>query len=1410
LKHSAKSRALAIARLRDHGKPHSWNARPAGPWDRAVRKAAGGGVDNGGADDWTIPDAPASLSSSAPALSADRSAGDDWIIPHETGKSKPSALTEAALHGPARFNSAVATFAGLPVDAATWAVNKGIQGVNALAGHPVANTLGDLPGGSESIKRGMGALNINTDNLPPAQTTLGQLSGAAGEGAGMMVGPEAALGAAGRAGLSLAPRVMDAARGIFGSAESLPSMATNALVGAGGGAAGQAAEDWVPEPYKPLANMAGNLVGGGMTAAAGVGGRKGIEAAIDAGSYYARPFTEAGREAAAADTLGSRSTSREALRDTLDNLPDETVSGSRPTTFQATGDMGLGALERETATQNPAEFMQRRAEQNAARLEALHGLEAGGSPADVSNALRQQFHSLDEMTADAVGRSTDQATGQAEALGGHGTTEGYGASLRDSAAQARAAAKQDERALWRAVDPDNSLVLPVASVKQSAAKVYGQVPATARPISGEEAAIRETVKALPPATKFADVAALRSRVSAAMRDELLSSGQSPAYARLSQLRGAIEGALSGAVEKTAAQDSKAVAAGRVDSSETMAGRLAQTIREGSSAPQVGGSVYTPSGRQVGVNYEVVPGSSLVTSHGRDMQTNPDYPAELQPRDRSRAASDIQVSHIARNLQPERLGPSASAGEGAPIVGPDNVVESGNARTMAIQRAHADNTPSSAAYREYLEAHGFSTSDIPDPVLIRRRTSTLAPGERQRLTEEANASPMLTMSASERAAADAKRLPDSALDSLHEGDINSVDNRNFVRSFLRTVAERGEEGSLVTNDGRLSLDGTRRIQNALLHAGYGDANLVARLAESGDDSIRGLGNALTDVAGEFAKLRRDIEAGHVSPGVDITPDILDAVRLVDRARSRGVPLSLVAGVKDAFNPTSPVTDLLLQGAYGHSLSDRLSRDRFASLLRDYVKEAKQQTTEARLFGEPASAIDILHAATARSGNAGRQEFSLGDSRQGHGAPGAERGRSNGASSGSRRASEGEQNAAVLEGATAPISNFDKAASERLAKANTATRERVQTFDKGPVGTVLRLAGMAGQYRSLNSAVPAQIFKRGPTGFEAVNAYRKAVGSATAMETLGDYAAASLRQAAMRPDGTLDPVRLNAWRKSHADALRAMPATAARFENAALATREIENVAAIRRDALDQYQRGALGAILGAHDSEDVTRTVGKILAQKDAVKSMRQLAAETKNDPAAREGLRRAVVDAISNRFISNTEAATTGQGLIRSDQFQTFIRNNRAALGQVFDDREIGSLQAIAQDLQRSNRSTVAVKVPGQSNTAQDQDALRSSIMSGLIRHGLHIASGIGLGVPTGFLGSAAGAVGGIVLSAMREAGMRRIDDLIREAMLDPELARRLLMKHAPGSKTQELSLANYLRRNAAATLFQNKSKQEN
>jgi len=57
------------------------------------------------------------------------------------------------------------------------------------------------------------------------------------------------------------------------------------------------------------------------------------------------------------------------------------------------------------------------------------------------------------------------------------------------------------------------------------------------------------------------------------------------------------------------------------------------------------------------------------------------------------------------------------------------------------------------------------------------------------------------------------------------------------------------------------------------------------------------------------------------------------------------------------------------------------------------------------------------------------------------------------------------------------------------------------------------------------------------------------------------------------------------------------------------------------------------------------------------------------------------------------------------------------------------------------------------------------------------------------------GLVGSHVLSSMREAGMQTVDDLVRDALLDPDLAKTLLMK-APKrvGAGSELSLLRRLR----------------
>jgi len=302
-------------------------------------------------------------------------------------------------------------------------------------------------------------------------------------------------------------------------------------------------------------------------------------------------------------------------------------------------------------------------------------------------------------------------------------------------------------------------------------------------------------------------------------------------------------------------------------------------------------------------------------------------------------------------------------------------------------------------------------------------------------------------------------------------------------------------------------------------------------------------------------------------------------------------------------------------------------------------------------------------------------------------------------------------------------------------------------------------------------------------------------------LADTVAASLRHFAMLADGTLDPIRFG-WRQKYSDALRALPEDmAAQFENAANATEAIGHVAHIRQEALSAYQKVAISKLIEARHPDDVVKIVGEIFSGKNPVGTMRELVLETKNDPAAREGLRKAVADFITSRFISNTEAATSGQNLVKADAFQTFVKTHQGALRQVLSATEYNLLKAIAADLRRSNRSLTAVRIPGQSNTAQDAlPELRRSLEPGtgslLLQLLAGAASGYGAAGVKGGLAGIATVLGKNVLGRMREAGMTKVDDLIRQAMLDPELARMLLGKAPAKPDTgSAMTIAHRLRR---------------
>jgi hypothetical protein len=627
----------------------------------------------------------------------------------------------------------------------------------------------------------------------------------------------------------------------------------------------------------------------------------------------------------AGGTLASRAENVDDVKEALENAPRELIPGSRPTTFQVTGDMGLGALEREQQTRHPQTFMQRRAEQNTARVEALRGVQPEGNPADLANTVRRSLQDIDAMTAGAVDRATQRAQGENHALGGEGTPEGYGATLRSAAQDAENVAREREQSLWSAVDPDGTLTVTAEPVRRALHRVYGNMTRAGESgLTGAERTLQDVIGGYGRIVPFRELADLRSRLSSDMRQELATAGRSPAYARLSQLRGAVEDSLHGAVEQRATQEAEAVARGEMSSEDTAAARLQAEVN----------SWYA---------------------------------------DRNTASS---------------MGTRTGTGTGA-------------------------------------DAGGRSSR---------------------------------------------------------------------ISSVPRTENESG-----------------RRLRDA-------------------------------------------------------------------------------------------------------------------------------------------------------SGNSGIQE------------------------------------------ASNAVPTFDAAARDRLDAANTATRERVATYGKpsGPVGEILRTAGERGQYRLPDAAVGQKIFTPGPRGFENVQAYRRATDDPTALATLQDYVASRLKQIATRPDGTLDPTKTENWLRAHSEAMRAFSQLGEQFRDAASATSAIEDVAALRKEAMADAQAGALGKLINAHDAADVIKTIGGVFSGSNPIQAMRRIVGEARRDPDAMAGLRRAVVDYAYNCFVSNTEAATSGIGSMRSDSFQTFVRQNRGVLRQVFSEAEVNTLSAIAADLQRSARSLNAVRIPGQSNTAQD------------------------------------------------------------------------------------------------------------
>lgn len=429
----------------------------------------------------------------------------------------------------------------------------------------------------------------------------------------------------------------------------------------------------------------------------------------------------------------------------------------------------------------------------------------------------------------------------------------------------------------------------------------------------------------------------------------------------------------------AATDAQAARAQQQQNADDVA-RLARTRGRGETA-------YLPDNTPVRTRFRVVEAAELRPSNTPDGRVNPDYPQELQPRDRTNANSQVQVRNIAARLNPERLGSSRDAGTGAPIIGNDGVVESGNGRTMAITQAYQQGGDRAQAYRDFVrreaEAQGIdpaAVDEMAQPVLVRERVGDI---DRADFARRANESQVAGMTAYEQAMADADSLTADDLQVWSPdqgGDPLAASNRDFQRAFVQRLGNN-EAARYTTRGGQASPELGQRMQRAVFAKAYQDADMVEMATEQGDQ-MRNLTAALQVAAPDLAIAR---ETGS-QDALDAIGTINDAARIVRQSRQDGISVRELTRQADAFSDPVPETTALLAVAMHNNLRSRRALSEGMRYIGQAVRTRAENERNGALFEDTTTNEDVFNAAFQEDSTQRAEQRSP----QGAVQPGAERG------------------------------------------------------------------------------------------------------------------------------------------------------------------------------------------------------------------------------------------------------------------------------------------------------------------------------------------------------------------------------------------------------------------------------------
>lgn len=408
-----------------------------------------------------------------------------------------------------------------------------------------------------------------------------------------------------------------------------------------------------------------------------------------------------------------------------------------------------------------------------------------------------------------------------------------------------------------------------------------------------------------PATA-SDIALLKSRVNfdafVSEARSILNNLSDPSFAILSNAASMAEssrkalGTLSDdRVNELIESSISAVSTGKNNVSETSNG----VNKNSTSGPNFisGGNLTVFASKdqaRIEGHYAAIEITELITSNDTTGAKRADYPQELQPRDRTKNESMLQINGFAANLNPEQMATSTKVSSGAPFVSSDGVVESGNGRTLGLMLSYDRGTGTAIKYRKWMADNaavfGLKASDFDNmkqPMLVRVRDTEV---DRAEFARQANQSGKAVMSDVEVAKADAARITPAMIDLLNiteDGNFTSASNRPFSTAFLSKLGSSAASG--LVNNGNPTKKLGARIEAALFYVAYKDDRLLDMMALDPDADMKNIISGLTQAIPEFVKL----------DDASVAKQIVDAIGIIQSAKDRNLSFNDYVDQQDMF-------------------------------------------------------------------------------------------------------------------------------------------------------------------------------------------------------------------------------------------------------------------------------------------------------------------------------------------------------------------------------------------------------------------------------------------------------------------------------------------------------------------------------